>query len=200
MSSSFLACGRVAVARPCSSSDAVARALSLVGHGIYKLGTGDHDSPDDGPSDCAGFAINKCYQVPRHRPGFNKHNPSGIDVYDVEDDINSNSALGDAFGARDLFAVVEIHADPPQPGDLLAYPTIRIRDAHGEVHTFVGHVVIVTAVNSWNGTWASLDIVQMHGPQGRRPGINAGTGAHFDAYVAQWPKVEHRPWLLRVVP
>jgi hypothetical protein len=190
--------------RPSTASEAVARALALVGHGVYELGTGDLNTPDDGPSDCAGFAIDKCYQVPRHRPAFNRGNPSGVAVYDVEDDINTNAALGDAFGARDLFAPVGRRGSEllqaPQLGDLLMCPTIRIVDAHGEVHNFIGHVVIVVGVDRWDGTWASLDIVQMHGPDGRRPGINAGTGVYFDEHDETWPLDKHCSWLLRVVP
>ena len=122
-----------------SAAEAVETALRLVGGGVYELGTGDWDTPDDGPSDCAGTAICKCFGIPRHRPGFNRGPWST-----VSDDLNSNSAIEDAFHGEDLFRQVNIAE--AQPGDLLAYPTIRLHDAHGELHVFVGHVVIVTAV------------------------------------------------------
>lgn len=167
----------------------VRTALSLVGHGRYELGTGDMDTPEDDPTDCAGFAICKCHQLRRHRPGYNRGEWST-----VSDDLNSNSVIEDSQHACELFVPV---AGDPLPGDLIAYPTIRLKDAHGAVHVFVGHVAIIVDVARWNGTFASLEIVQCIGPNGRTPGIMESTGAHFDEHNATWPKPEHRAWIVR---
>jgi len=184
-------------------------ALSQVGHGIYQLGTGDaSDHPDD-PTDCAGFAINRCYGLKRHRPGFNKGPWAS-----VEDDLNCNSAIEDAEHKQELFTLVfpgpnavakspkmgDAHAfDVPHPGDLITYPTFRLE---GHKDPWIGHIAIVTAVPaewSWGqSTWRELGIVQCCGPNGRRPGIIAGTAGHWDLHDSQWPKPEHRTRLIRV--
>src|SRR5262249_39229936 len=70
---------------PCSAELAVQRALSILDQGgEYELGGGDYcPSATDLPwtrsretgrlvCDCSGFAISWCYQIPRHRPGFNR--------------------------------------------------------------------------------------------------------------------------------
>ncbi len=66
--------------RPCSATEAVWRALSLVDNGgMYVLGTGDYLGENLPPwtsrgpligSDCAGFAMSWCYKLPRHRKGY----------------------------------------------------------------------------------------------------------------------------------
>jgi len=178
-----------------SSDQAVAIALRLVGHGSYQLGTGDCDTPDDAPTDCAGFAICKCYDLRRHEP-INAGNPSGVATYDVQGDINTNSALGDAHGAQKFFTVAQA---PYRPGDLLMCPTIRAHDAHGGLHEFIGHVVIVIDVGRYDGTYRSLDIVESKGPDGRRPGITQGDGRYFDEHDETWPLDKHRSWVLRPV-
>lgn len=177
-------------------AEAVAVALSLVGHGIYWLGTGDHNTPDDGKTDCVGFAVDKCYDQSRHVPGLNRGNPCGIDAWDVEDDINSNSMLADAHGARMLFRPLA-DDETPQEGDWLVYATARIHDAHGELHVFVGHCVIVVDASGWDGTYASLKIIQACGPDGRDPGIIAGSGSHFDDHDKVWPTMPYKTHVLR---
>jgi hypothetical protein len=201
--------------RPTSASVAVQRALSLLRHPSnattgYALGTGDYrpltlglnliDLPwtlhgDTKGSDCAGFVV-WCLKLPRHRPGFNHGNPSGIDEYDVQDDLNSGSFLGDAFGEHDVFTVV---SDAPQPGDVLAYPTIRLNRL-----VFIGHTAIVVDTSRviWSTGWTAyheLDIVQVCGPNGRMPAAVRTDGSVFQRHSEQWPKEHHRAWLLRMV-
>ena len=181
-----------------SPDQAVVTALGLVGHGVYKLGTGNNNTPDDGETDCVGMAVCKAYDQPRHVEGLNKGNPCGIAAWDVESDVNSNSMLGDAYGAQMLFRIVG-DVEGPQPGDWLVYATARIKDANGELHEFVGHCVIVVDASAWDGTYASLKIVQACGPNGRTPGIIASSGAHFDEHDKVWPTMEYRTHVLRAV-
>lgn len=172
-----------------TAEQAVKLALSLVGSGTYWLGTGDCDTPREGKSDCAGFAINKCYNIRRHRPGFNKGAWST-----VEDDINCNSAIEDSQHKRELFEPVYDFGNNKEikPGDLLTYPTIRLKDAHGQWLTFVGHVGLIVRVSSgWSlvkGGWKGLTVVQCCGPNGHHPGIVQTTGAHWDQHDHDWPK------------
>lgn len=184
--------------RPQSPSLAALTALDLVGHGIYQLGTGDCDTRADEPTDCAGFAICKAYGLRRHRPGYNVGSWAT-----VTGDLNSNAIIEDARHARELFAPV---TGKPRIGDLVAYPTIRIKGADGLTHVFVGHVAIVVNVGrvlEWDPafpSYASLDIAQCIGPDGRKPGIVASDASHFSHHDAQWPRDDHRTWLLRAVP
>lgn len=184
--------------RPCSAAEAIATALELAGSGVYWLGTGNYDTVIGGRSDCAGFAICRCYRLPRHRPGFN------IGPWaSVSDDLNVNSAIEDADHARELFT--RVRTGPPQPGDLLCYPTFSL-PVNGARKTWIGHVAIVTGVSrllEWDWTrptWSELDVVQCRGPNGAHPGIVATTAAHWDGHDLTWPKPEHRSALLRVVP
>jgi len=190
--------------RPCSATEAVLRALSIVGKGgQYILGTGDYAPTPraDLPwteragqigSDCAGFAISWCYRLPRHRPGFNVGPWSS-----VVDDINCNSAIEDADHAGDLFERVYT----PFPGALLMYPTFHIA---GVPAPFIGHVVIVTSVarcSEWdtaNPDYGLLDVAECHGPNGHTPGVVASTGAGFQRHAKTWPKPEHTTRMLRV--
>lgn len=181
-----------------TAQQAVELALSLVGTGTYWLGTGDCDTPRDGKSDCAGFAINKCYNIRRHRPGFNKGAWST-----VEDDINCNSAIEDSQHKRELFHPVFISEDgliDVRPGDLLTYPTIHLKDAHSQWHTFIGHVgIIVEVPKDWTlakDYWAGLGIVQCCGPNGRYPGIIRTSAVHWDQHDHYWPK--NRSVVIRV--
>jgi len=188
--------------RPCSPVLACSRSRRMVGQPYpYVLGTGDYkptptsDTPwtqRDGMlgSDCAGFAISWCYELPRHRPGFNVGPWAS-----VSDDINCNSAIEDAEHARDLFELV---TGAPQNGDLLTYPTIRLP---GHPTPFIGHVCIVIDANGWKpGSWASLVVAHCHGPNGRSPAVTIGDGAIWDRHDEVWPKPEHRSRLLRVKP
>ena len=188
--------------RPCPPSSAVARALQLLSEPTnkttgYQLGTGDYhaqlpDLPWTGNngaigSDCAGF-ICWCYELVRHRPGFNVGGWAT-----VSHDINTDSACEDADHMRELFAPV---VDAPQLGDLLIYATVpRI----GEAGPWMGHVSIVLDASQWNPlSWASLRVAQCCGPNGRMPAVIATDGSIWDHHDATWPT--HRSRLLRVVP
>ena len=177
-----------------AATQAVAQANALVGRGTYWLGTGDIDTSGDDRRDCFGFAVCELYGIRRHRQGFN-HGPWAT----VSDDLNCNSAIEDADHARELFVRVE----KPALGTLLTYPTIRL-DGHPQV--WIGHIGIVVGVLrclEWDNErpdYASLDVVQCRGPNGRKPGIIASDGAVWDHHDVTWPKPEHRTVMLRVLP
>jgi hypothetical protein len=185
-----------------TAARAVAEALSLVGSGTYKLGALDNDAKH-GVFDCFSFAVRHCYGLPGHRPGFNRGwqgdgaHPDGASVVD---DINSNSAIEDAFHAAELFELVK---DAPREGDLLAYPTIRIKN---HVGAWIGHVQIavgVSRVKNWNPArpvFGTIDVVECHGPDGTIRAIRKSTGSVVDVHNAKWPKPQHRGYLLRVKP
>jgi len=177
-----------------AAAEAVRHALASVGRGVYQLGTGDLGSNDDDPRDCFGFAVNECYGIPRHRPGFNR-GPWAT----VSDDLNCNSAIEDAGHNRDLFE----RALTPFPGALICYPTFRLE---GHPLPWIGHVKIVTGITrclEWDREqpdWSLLDTAECMGPPGRRPGVVAGTGRSFVEHDATWPRPEHRTVMLRVRP
>lgn len=122
---------------PCSPSLAVNRAMRFVDVSMpYRLGSGDYrQGASDQPwtpdpegvvgCDCLGLVC-FAYGLHRSRPGFNRHAYGMFDFLDVEDDINSNSLIGDALhGTQPLFRIVtpgqELHI-----GDVLCYPTIML--------------------------------------------------------------------------
>lgn len=194
-----------------TAAAAVKRAISLVGdrsHG-YELGTGDYrpDATSDLPwttrerdgaigSDCAGFAISWCYGIRRHRPGLNHHSSGD---FDVQDDLNCNSAIGDADTDRDLFERVMT----PAPGVLLVYPTIHLA---GHPLPWVGHVCIVTGVarcTEWDPAaprYDLLDVAQCCGGDGRKPAVIASDGSIWLGHDHTWPLPQHRTVMLRVTP
>lgn len=176
--------------RPRRTADqAVAYALAHVGRGVYQFGTGDIGSHDDDARDCFGFAFCEAFGVKRHRPGFNR----GV-WSTVEDDLNCNSAIEDAAHAGELFE----RLFTPMPGALILYPTIGPRQ--------IGHVKLVVGVSrcrEWDHDqpdWSLLDTVECAGPNGRRPGIVAGTGASMLAVDRRRSDPEHRTVMLRVLP
>lgn len=189
--------------RPLRTADqAVKEARSLDGTGIYKLGALDDDARFS-IYDCFSFAVRHCYGLPGHRPGFNRgwHSDANFpDGASVVDDLNSNSAIEDAFHAAELFELVE---DAPREGDILAYPTIHLK---GITKPWVGHAAIVTGVSRvshWNPdlpVFGVLDMIECTGPDGHRRAIAKNTGAKFDAWCVTWPKPQHRSRLLRVKP
>jgi len=148
-------------------------------------------------SDCAGFAISWCYQLTRHRPGFNKGSWAT-----VADDINCNSALEDAQHRSELFRLLAPD-ERPEPGDLLLYPTFSVKNAAGKNIRFIGHVGIVVGtkrVKDWAPGWNSyeqLDMAQCKGPGGRKPGVVLTDGSVWSHHDTVWPKKQHRSYLVR---
>jgi hypothetical protein len=178
---------------PRSATEAIAYARTQVGHGVYELGTGDWNSTGEDARDCAGFAICECYGLKRHRPGFN-NGPWAS----VSDDLNVNSAIEDAQNRRELFTVVDAKTQHPMPGDLLCYPTIRVKGMDGQMKQFIGHVGILSDTSGWNGAhWDSLKIIQCCGPNGHKPGIVEGWASHWDGHDLIWSKPQHRSVLIR---
>lgn len=176
-----------------SRSEALARMLALVGRQdmAYQLGTGDRDWTPE--MDCFGAAVCYAYGITRHRPGFNR-GPWAT----VSDDLNCNSAIEDAEHKQELFVIVD--ESDVQPGDLIAYPTIRLRRIHA-VKPFIGHIQMVTKVPAgWTRRdgFAALEVAHCHGPNGRRPAVTLGTGEACDRHDAQWAKPEHQTRILRV--
>jgi hypothetical protein len=181
--------------------EALERCKKLIGAGTYKLGASDKDA-DDLVFDCLSFCVRYGYGIAGHRPGFNrdwKEDWMTGATSSVIDDLNSNSAIEDAFHARELFELV---TGPPQLGDIIAAPTIRLQ---GHPDPWVGHAVIVAGVERAHRRWdpqhpafALLDVVECHGPDKTHPAIRMNNGTYFDGWRATWPKVQHRSWLLRV--
>lgn len=176
--------------------------MALVGSGTYKLGARDVEAAQ-GIYDCFSFAVRHCYGVAGHRPGFNrgwKPDATFPDGASVVDDLNSNSAIEDAFHAKELF---ELASGDPQPGDLLAYPTIRLT---GNPGVWIGHVQIcvgVSRVRNWDPAkpqFGLLDVVECVGPNGHVRAIRKSTGSVLDLHNTKWPKPQHRGYLLRVKP
>ena len=177
-----------------TAQEAVAYARTQVGHGTYVLGTGDFNSGGEDNRDCAGFAICECYGLKRHRPGYN-HGAWST----VEDDINCNSAIEDALHKRELFRLVDFSgSDRPEPGDLLTYPTVRVKGMDGQWKTFIGHVGILSDTSGWNGKWDSVKVIQCSGPNGNHPAITEGWASHWDGHDVIWP-TKGRSVLLRRV-
>ncbi len=189
--------------RPCSAVEAVRRALLLVGSPErYVLGCGNFrphgiDLPwttnEHGTgSDCWGYAGAWCYQLPRHRPGFN-HGSWAT----VSDDINTDSSIEDGEHRRELFEVV----DYPRLGDLLVYPAIR--DAHGK-RMRIGHVGIVVGLCAeWDHKapqYGELEVVQCQ--SSRRPAVIKTMGMAWmwrDLFRGERDE-KWRTRILRVVP
>ena len=181
--------------------------------GQYLLGTGDYKPKKSGTdaidlpwtekeisgktesgSDCAGFAICWAWKLQRHRPGFN------VGAWaSVSDDINCNSALEDGLHKQELFTTLP-EGEKVRPGDLLLYPTIRIKDKDdGEIHTFIGHVgfiEFVPVVFSY-GDWRRLGIIQCHGPNHYKPGVVRSDGSIWAHHDTLWGKPEHRSRIVR---
>jgi hypothetical protein len=185
-----------------SATEALERCRKLLDCGTYKLGALDEEA-DKLIFDCFSFVVRYGYGLDGHRPGFNRD--WKVDwmtgwTASVVDDLNSNSAVENAlFGDRELFEVV---LGPPRLGDIIAAPTIRLP---GHPDPWVGHAVMVTGITRAKGVWdparptfAMLDVIECRGPDGRNPAIRQTNGTWFDERAGIWPKVQHRPWLLRV--
>ena len=187
---------------PCSSAEAIQRAVLLVGaKEPYILGTGDYrPGADDLPwtrnakglgSDCWGYAGAWCYKLPRHRPGFNKQ-PKAT----VADDINTDSAIEQAeyAGATDrLFEVV----DRPALGDLLVYPSIRGPDGK---RLRIGHVgIVVKLCAEWDPEapqYGELEVVQCQAS--RKPAVMRGPGVGW-LFRDKFKGVIDEAWRTRIL-
>jgi hypothetical protein len=179
-----------------TAAEAVSRAWSLLGRGTYLWGA-DDAAAEHLVFDCFRYAVNYCYRIPTHRPGYNQGGWAT-----VSDDTNSNSAIEDAKHRRDLFELV---ADLPREGDIIAYPTIRLPGV--DAGPWPGHAVIVTGVSRTFVGWdpakpvfRNLDILECVGPNGNHPAIRRSTGQGIDQHNETWSKPEHRAYLLRVRP
>lgn len=162
--------------------------LSFVGRKDieYKLG-----GTSATQKDCFQAAVCDAYGLKRHRPGFNRGNWAT-----VTDDLNCNSAIEDAEHKRELFEPIDEALI--EPGDLIMYPTIRLRRIP-PVKPFIGHVQMVLGVPpGWRRKdgFAALAIAHCHGPNGRRPAVTVGSGYACDRHDEQWAKWPTR--LIRV--
>lgn len=167
----------------------------------YKLGTGNYhpNGVFAKQYDCAGAAQCEAYMLTRHRPGFASGRPMYADQSDVDDDINTNSAIEDAQTKRELYEPVL--EGPMLPGDLVMWPTIRIKGADGELHTFIGHVLMASYVPpGWTPAMGFhvCRFLQCCGPNGRKPAVIETDGSVIDRHNATWPKPAHRAIVVRV--
>jgi hypothetical protein len=196
--------------RPCAAAEAVERALRLLATKPvepYVLGTGDFhpastiDMPFSKNSfgygcDCWGFAGSWCYQLPRHRPGFNK-GPWAT----VADDVNCDSAIEQADHAAKLTDVVwSAVADAPRAGDLLVWPSIR--DKHG-ARLRIGHVSIVLEVPAeWDWLHPQYGLCKVAQCAPGAPAIRASSGKSWEGRETfrGLTDVAWRTRILRVAP
>lgn len=209
--------------RPCSAAESIQRVTRLLGEDMpYELGTGGYQPKFLGSQlidkpwtyaeasgiagcDCAGCVLSFGIKCQRHRPGYAKGG-------DVEDDINVNSAIWDAWHERDLFEPTP--SGGPELGSFVGYRTIRLHaqhvDATGqlvedpEILTFVGHVAQVVALrfSSWDPMhprYDLIDIIQCCGPNGRKPAVIRTDGSLFGRHDVNWPKDEHKTQNFRIV-
>ena len=215
---------------PCNPIEAVMRLTQFVDVQMpYRLGSGGYvKGPVDAPwtadkfgivgSDCLG-AITHAYALSRHRPGFNRNAYGAWDILDVEDDINSNSLIGDARHKADLFVELAI-GELLQVGDVLAYPTIKLvvehspsptmvpgfkdwmRHADGSIMEWIGHGELVKNPNNVRvgGPYTNAQVIQCYGGNNRRPAIRMTDASAMDHHDNTWPKLEHRTTVLRLNP
>lgn len=197
---------------PCTALEALARMQSMIGVDMpYRLGSGGYHpvlhpgavedvpwTPDPGGivgSDCAG-AICFAYKLRRSRPTFNR-GPWAT----VADDINTNSMIEDAEHLRELFVKVR-EGESIQPGDLLTYPTIRMKDAAGRwlrnddgtIRQWIGHVQMVEDAHGIHvgEHYAGATIIDCHGGNGRRPAFERRHASAMDLHAQDWPNVSDR--------
>ncbi len=194
----------IVVGQAPGAADAVARALALVGHRVYRLG------PSVGEfRDCVGLAWEDAWRKPRHIPGLNRGLLGALlaagvapaqaalylQVLDVEDDVNTNALIADGLSACRLVQVIP--DEEALAGDLVMYPTIH--DERASL-PFVGHVGLISSVARFRpGNLATLDTVQCCGPNGRSPGVLALDGSAFQRHTDLWPRLEHRSRIVRVI-
>ena len=132
-----------------TGAEVVARALSVVGQGRYRLGKGGRRPANPTPFDAAGLC--DCSGFAAWSMGFDRYQPGRI----AGDWISTTSLYNDATGPRRMFGAVELAA--VQPGDLVVYPS-RYRLG---VRTSIGHVGVVVAATGPG--WGGLDVVDCAG-------------------------------------
>lgn len=166
--------------RPCSSAEAIQRAVAHVGRGTYGLGKGGYDPKHaDSPfanvngidmADCWAFAGSYCYRVPLHREGYNRGAWAT-----VSDDVNCDAAIEQAEHPHDLTDRLWESVDHPALGDLLVFPSIRGPDGK---RIRIGHVGIVVGLCAeWDPAepqYGLLDVVQCQSSS--KPAIKRGPG------------------------
>jgi hypothetical protein len=185
---------------PCSAEEALARmeALKLLKDAEYQLGTGDYNRNVFALKyDCAGAAICEAYKLTRHRKGFATGTPK-YHISDVDDDINTNSALEDAWGKQELFVIVE-PGEPVLPGDLVMWATIRME---GSPRPKIGHVLMVKSLPEGfvhgKTTWGLVTMLQCCGPNGRKPAIIETDGRSIDRHNAVYTAPGQGAYVVRV--
>ncbi len=180
---------------------------------VYQDGTGSW--PDSSPKmDCVGLAVARARQIARHRLGFNKdlarklltlgYSPELANAYayvlDVEDDVNTTSLISDALADQDLVRIVGA-TEMPEPGDVVAYPTVKLPDHPGK--SWEGHIGGITGVDPKfdpaKPDYRLLQTVQCRGPNGRDPGVDAMDGLYFQEHAETWPLPYHTTRILRFV-
>ena len=144
-----------------TGAEVVARALSVVGQGRYRLGKGGRRPANLTPFDAAGLC--DCSGFAAWSMGLDRYQPGRI----AGDWISTDAIVADAQGPGRMFAVVgRLTAgglDRPagwQPGDLVVYPGRRVLGRR----VAIGHVGVVVAVTGPG--WSGLDVVDC---AGRRP-------------------------------
>lgn len=182
--------------------EAVARVQSLLAlrDGVYYLGAGNYQpehndnpytpSPYGPAADCRVVFLHG-WKVKQHRPSFN-HGSWAT----VSDDVNYNSLIEDGLHKHELGVALPA-TTMPRPGDIIAYPTINLP---GHPQPFIGHGALVESVPANyapGGGWHQLTTLQCMGPPRRGPAVLRVDGHAFDHHDADWPKAEHRTWLIR---
>lgn len=146
--------------------DPVARALSVVGQGVYELGRGGRrplwPTPFDAlrRCDCSGF-VAWCWGLDRYQPG---RIGGGW--------VSTTGLYRDARGERRL--VVEVPIANARPGDVLVYPS-AYRDGH---RVRVGHCALVVARAASVARCADLEVAECQASSA--PAVRRRSGVLWD--------------------
>lgn len=199
--------------------DALTRAESVLGKGTYWLGTGTYRSTSlDVPwtacaampsikdaCDCWGL-VAWAFRQARTRPGYNKGGAT------VQDAVNVDSAIEDAFGIRDRPARKQLWqpvlADQTVAlGDLLVWPSIYVtvlKTANGvtsrsRTRQRIGHVAIISkAPTDWNQDFSKLEVIQCGGRNGTHPAIKRISGQAWNNKDQEGGK-QNKEWRARIL-
>lgn len=148
---------------PLSPDEAVARARSMLGKGVYVLGAGGYDPSDDDPQgkhyesdrygvDCSGF-VNWCWGVSRvQRDEMRK-----IEY------LNTTFMVNDARRAARRFVQVEL----PSPGDAVVYGWYKKKDGKQGI----GHVgLVVSCEGGTRSIFERIRVIHCASPNQKRFG------------------------------